>query len=300
MSSVIKGFVSRADAGLASPKSVSKIIAPNLGGVAVHHGGGAQSAAKPDADHDRCITTWKSWQTYHMKGHGWSDIAYTGGFCNHGYAFAGRGIGVRTAANGTNSGNAKYYAVVWIGGSGQKPTQDALNALEWWIDALRKSGAANAVRPHKAFKSTSCPGDALTDFANNFGRAPVAKPKPKVEVPTPADGTTTQVKELQRLVRANPDGKWGPSTDEKLLRMRTAARAKRGWPTNVEASFDVKEVQRAIGTQDDGIWGPLSDASLRLWVKNFQELVNLKPDGAWGPKTDGKFISVRRRYLNNY
>jgi hypothetical protein len=100
-----------------------------------------------------------------MDTHGWVDLAYTGGFCQHGYAFAGRGLGVRTAANGTDRGNATHYAFCWIGGEGQIPTPAAYDAAEWWIAEARRGGAGMSVKSHQYFKSTSCSGPLLTAHA---------------------------------------------------------------------------------------------------------------------------------------
>lgn len=157
MAAEIQGFVTRAQAGLRPPRSVSRKISPASGGVAVHYGGPAQRLR----NHSDCVRRWKDWQDYHTGTHGWSDIAYTGGVCNHGYALAGRGAGVRTAANGTNAGNTGFYAVCWLGGDGETPSDDALDAFQWWIVKLRAAGAGPSVRPHRSFKSTGCPGDHL-------------------------------------------------------------------------------------------------------------------------------------------
>lgn len=187
MTAKIAGFVSRAAAGLRAPKSVSHNITPASGGVAIHYGGPRQPVADPGASHAKCVATWKAWQTFHMNTHGWVDIAYTGGFCNHGYAFAGRGAGVRTAANGTNTGNQNFYAVVWIGGEGQVPTQAALNAADWWINELRRLGkAGKAVRPHRFFKSTGCPGNQLVAYANSRHDRAIALVVPPTTAPKPA------------------------------------------------------------------------------------------------------------------
>lgn len=161
MAARIAGFVSRSAAGLRAPRSVSRNINPSRGGVAFHYGGPAQ---KLD-NHSDCIVRWRNWQAFHMNK-GWSDIAYTGGVCQHGYAFAGRGAGVRTAANGTNDGNSRFYAICWLGGDGEQPTVAALNAYDWWVKELRdKGGAGREVRAHRYFKSTGCPGDFLEAHA---------------------------------------------------------------------------------------------------------------------------------------
>jgi len=297
MTAQIVGFISRAEAGLRAPRSVSRNITPGNGGVSSHYGGGHQSAAELDADHARCVSTWLSWQAYHMDSHGWVDIAYTGGFCNHGYAFAGRGVGVRTAANGTNAGNQNYYAVVWIGGEGQTPTQAAFDALAWWIVQLRENGkAGNAVKPHWFFKPTGCPGDPLAKYvAYNDGNADISTPTPK----SPST-SLNQVQHIQTALEVTIDDKWGPKTDKIALQMRAVSRAKSGWPTNRDIHFHIGEAQSVINTKVDGIWGPLSQAALVQWIKDFQNIINVESDGLWGPKTDAKFISLRSQYLNNY
>lgn len=154
----VQGFVTRAEADLVKPDSFSRNITPGNGGAAVHWGGPAPTIN----GHNDCIRTWRGWQAYHMKTHGWADLAYTGGFCQHGFALAGRGFGTRTAANGTNAGNQNFYAFVWIGGTGMLPTAAAIRALLWWIfEARRRGGAGRRVVPHRVFTGSECPGNDL-------------------------------------------------------------------------------------------------------------------------------------------
>lgn len=150
---VIAGFVTRADAGLVKPKRVSKSITPT-GGTTVHYGGDAQRLG----NHSTCLGRWRQWQKFHMNDRGWSDIAYTGGVCDHGFALAGRGIGVKTGANGTDAANKRFYAVVWLGGGDEAPTPAAVSAMAWWIRELRRGGAGSGIVPHRFHKSTACPG----------------------------------------------------------------------------------------------------------------------------------------------
>lgn len=185
MSSTITKFHSRAEIGMASPRSVSHNITPARGGVGVHYGGAAQritSALQAKA-------RWLAWQKFHMNGRGWVDIAYTAGFDDWGNVYAGRGFGARTAANGTNDGNQRYYAFCWIGGEGETPSVKALEALNWLIDEARRDGGAGLdVRPHSSFKSTACPGDPLrghTELLDGRSVLPSQAPKPATE-PAPA------------------------------------------------------------------------------------------------------------------
>lgn len=191
MTAQLVGFVTRAEAGLRPPRSFSRNITPDQGGVALHYGGPAQRIT----DHAGCLRTWRAYQRYHMDTHGWVDIAYSLGVCDHGYVLAGRGAGVRTAANGTNTGNDDYYAVVWLGGEGETPTQAALDAAEWAVGELRRAGRAGGqVLPHHVFTGTRCPGPDMTAQAHRLDGKPVstatkppatAAPKPK---PAPKPG----------------------------------------------------------------------------------------------------------------
>lgn len=176
----ITGFVTRADAGLVQAKSFSSRITPEDGGVALHYGGPAARIRS----HADCVTQWLGWQRFHMgPERRWADIAYTMGVCDHGYALAGRGAGRRTAANGTDFGNQNYYAVCWLGGDGQQPTELAQRAFAWCIHELRTNGKAGSrIRPHSFFKGTGCPGDHLRGLAATLDLQPyITEPEPTQE-----------------------------------------------------------------------------------------------------------------------
>lgn len=293
----ITGFVTRADAELRAPTSFSRNITPEKGGVATHHGGPRQPAAEHNADHASCIKTWRAWQKYHMDTHGWADIAYTGGYCNHGYAFAGRGVGVRTAANGTNFGNQNFYAIVWIGGEGQTPTKEAFDAADWWVNELRKSGAGTAVKPHKWFKPTGCPIELLVSYAATRDRKPIpanATIPTTPTVPTPPGVDRAKTKLIQSRLMVKPDGLWGQDTDKRADTMIKACRANFGWPLKTPGAYDIASVQYVIGATTDGIWGSKSRAALLRWVMSIQRILGQTVDGSWGPKTDHAFNVIRQ------
>lgn len=245
MSSITK-FHSRAELGLRRPKSVSNTISPGRGGVAVHYGGAAQRISSPDEARAR----WIAWQRYHMDTRGWVDIAYTAGFDDWGNVYAGRGFGVRTAANGTNDGNNRYYAFTWIGGEGETPSAKALEALNWLIDEARREGGAGLdVRPHSSFKSTACPGQPLRDRARELdgertlpgadGAAPTPTPSPTpAPAPKPSSSTITvdskgsEVRSWQQdllkwrpgiLPRFGADGHFGGETRAATITFMRAA-----------------------------------------------------------------------------
>lgn len=143
-----RGFISRAEARLVPPRSRSRNIRPE--GSLGHWAGGSADLRR----HSDCAPYWRRIQRFHMETHDWVDVAYTVAVCDHGYVFAGRGAGVRTAANGTNDANGRYYAIFWMGGQGETPSVDAVAA--WW-QAWKMLGRGRHGW-HSQVKGTVCPG----------------------------------------------------------------------------------------------------------------------------------------------
>jgi hypothetical protein len=78
--------------------------------------------------HSRCPSIWRAWDAFH-RSKGWVGIAYNYGGCPHGFVFEGRGAGYRSAAQGTNAGNATSHAVVYLAGEGEPLTDAGKTAL---------------------------------------------------------------------------------------------------------------------------------------------------------------------------
>lgn len=280
----IAGFVSRAEWGASRPDSVSRNITPHLGGVTFHYGGPPQNLF---GDHALCVRRVRQWQSYHMGTKGWSDIAYTGLFCNHGFAFAGRGAGVRTAANGTNPGNQSWYAVTWLGGDGEVPTWEAIAAGAWWVQNLRDHGnAAHRVNNHSDHKATACAGNPIRErlelFLPNGHAVPVGPSAPPV-APAPAP-TGMQPPYGWPLA---PGKYFGPRLPESnadsisgYYQRLSGDPSRRGH----DGIWDWQERMVARGWKGvmvDGLWGPNMDKYVRL----FQADQRLKVDGLLGPIT---------------
>lgn len=240
MSPKITGFLSRSELKMRLPRSVSYNINPERGGSTKHYGGSGSAPIK----HEDCLKRWLSWQNYHMDGHGWVDIAYTAGYCNHGYVFAGRGYGVRTAAQGTDIGNQTAYAFVWIGGDVDNPTRAALDALDWLIVDARAHGKAGKLfNNHRDWHSTGCPGDYLAKYAGDF-----LLPN-KADLPSP-----TSAKRAWPLPR---DEYYGPNFSE---------------AKNHSGYFDrdkpaIVAIQRRLGITQDGNFGPMTAQAVASWQR---------------------------------
>ncbi|HZB28916.1 MAG TPA: peptidoglycan recognition family protein [Streptosporangiaceae bacterium] len=129
------------------------------GGVAVHYVGVGRLATIP---HSKCAARVRSIESQHVGGNGWAAIAYNFLVCHHGYVFEGRGLGHRSAAQGTNSGNQYWYAVCALVGDGDTIIPPALlAAVRDAIDYMRARGAGRGIKGHRDFHSTSCPGGPL-------------------------------------------------------------------------------------------------------------------------------------------
>lgn len=196
-------FVSRSAWGAKPAKSTSNNINPDKGGVAWHYEGPKMGTW----EHDKCAGKVRQIQAFHMGSQrGWVDIAYTAVVCPHGYVFEGRGTGHRTAAQGTNDGNQRYYAVCGLMGEGDDLTADMIQGFKDATTWLRKAGKAGlSIRPHRFFHSTGCPGDLIASQAEKYdGKDFTAAPAPAPskthnhQMPRISKGATVSaVKDLQ-------------------------------------------------------------------------------------------------------
>lgn len=105
------------------------------------------------------------------------------------------------------------------------------------------------------------------------------------------------VRDIQRTLEVDVDGKWGTATDRRARLMRVACRAHAGYPRNHPSDFNITAVQRIIDTTPDGHWGPKSQAALVTWLHGFQRVLNVRADGEWGPATEDRFLKVRENHL---
>ncbi|MGH3022100.1 MAG: hypothetical protein ACRDNI_00455 [Gaiellaceae bacterium] len=162
-------FVTRERWGAKRPKSVTKRAPSELSGVAVHWFGSPKAAKS----HEGCSELLRSVQATHMAPgglgatNGGADIAYNHAVCPHGKAFTLRGFGVQTGANGDETSNRTFAAVVFMAGTGDKaPTDESLQTLADVIRLWQKKGAGPLVKPHQFFTGSDCPGPNLLDWVD--------------------------------------------------------------------------------------------------------------------------------------
>lgn len=124
-------------------------------GLVIHYDGGDQGlAGKP---HTACVSYWQNTRRFHMgPSRGWADIGYSYGCCPHGQVFEGRGYGRQQAAQ--PGGNTSWYSVTLMSGPSEHPTSAQIQAVRRLRAWLMSKGVNGAVKGHRDFYATSCPG----------------------------------------------------------------------------------------------------------------------------------------------
>lgn len=271
--------VTRAQAGLPPlPSGVSTNITPQ--GDTVHYGGGSPWGGKVrvagDADHNRCASIWRAWRDYHVNGNKWADIAYSHGVCPHGFVFEGRGKGRRTAANGTNDGNQRSYAICYIAGDGDHFTEEARRAYH---DAAGMLGQPLRWK-HKDWLSTGCPGRlgdewVAAGFPMAAGPAPAPAPAPTPR-PQPLPPSAAPPFPL------GAGQYFGPKTGGSNSISGYYQRLSNGRPGHPGLlQWQQRMAERGWRIGDDGLYG---DETARV-AKGIQRQVGLREDGLIGPYT---------------
>lgn len=151
------------------PSSPSVGTGPCRNGMVAHYDGSNQGLAKKA--HSACVTYWKNTRKFHMgPERGWNDIGYSYGVCPHGYVFEGRGFGYQQAAQ--PGGNSTWTSCTFMTGDNESPTKEQLQTwrdLRAWLRGNKGVGAA--IKGHRNFISTSCPGGALYTMVTHTSSA---------------------------------------------------------------------------------------------------------------------------------
>lgn len=256
-------FVSRANWGARPPRYRSKAIRAE--GVTVHWGG--PSPWPNGFDKARSASIVRAWQSFHMDSRGWVDIAYSAVVDPFGQIFEGRWRNVRSAANGTNSGNYRSYAICYLAGVGD-PLTDA--AKLGFLEAARM--LARPIRwSHRDWKSTACPGDALAQWVDAGAPAPTWQP-PGQPPPPPAPPMTPHEFLRQMLLKIEFCSHGTFSSEHGNV-----------YQECVEVLQRVLNHKAGQNLAPDGFYGPATEQA----VRNVQQWVGITVDGIAGPQTWG-------------
>ncbi|MDT0306472.1 peptidoglycan-binding protein [Streptomyces sp. DSM 44917] len=155
-------LITRTQWGAAPSQGVSRDFVPQ--GVTFHYEGNAGTIDPPD--HDSCAGRVRGIQRAHLNHptEDYNDIAYSFLICMHGVLFEGRGLGVRSGANGTAKANRAFYSVCFLAGTRTPVWPEMAAAGRATIHYLRHHGAGAQVNGHRDHVSTACPGRALANW----------------------------------------------------------------------------------------------------------------------------------------
>lgn len=158
--------------------------------------------------HDKCAGKVRGIQDFHMDGRGWSDIAYNGLACPHGFVFEGRGPHAASAANGFTQVNFDWYAVCYLGGEGDPFTDEGKEAFLDAFGWLRDEGDAGPIRNgHRDHKATACPGIDIYNWVHSLpDDAGNPDTKDWFEMATQEELRAVVREELRTMFRDNDEG----------------------------------------------------------------------------------------------
>jgi hypothetical protein len=165
----MKNFVLRKQWGAVPPKGAISRPKIAVAEIYVHY---SASGADEQRNHRNCAARVRGIQHYHMSKtpddptKPWADIAYSLLFCEHGWVFRGRGLGIIPAA--TYMHNAHSVAICFLGNDDvgrddvTPPGRDALARAVAHTDRWR--GKILPVKGHRDAVKTECPGDQLYEW----------------------------------------------------------------------------------------------------------------------------------------
>ena len=136
----------------AAPPTKTLPVSMTLKGVCLHWMG-----FHIEGDTARLV---RSIQRNHMSPpKGWWDVAYNELISQTGVVVEGRGLGVRSGAQGGTRNNKAYVAIGLLIGPGQSPTDEMIEAVRERISVVRYfQPHATEIVGHKDLKPTTCPG----------------------------------------------------------------------------------------------------------------------------------------------
>ena len=157
---VTNRWFSRAAWGARKHRGRTKLRKLEVIGLALHWPGMSKPLSSPTA----VRAALRSWQAYHMDSNGWSDIAYQAAIDQWGNRYRLRGKAYKSGANGNDTLNRRYGALLLILAPGEQPSAKMLKAVRKYHKGHRKLYPNStklvghgAIRPG----GTACPGPAV-------------------------------------------------------------------------------------------------------------------------------------------
>jgi hypothetical protein len=183
--------------------------------------------------------------------------------------FEGRGVLQRTAAQGTNDGNRRSLALMFLAGDGEPITDEARAVAIWWANDIARVPLRWA---HRDWHSTACPGDPLAFWKATGFRPPGLPATPTAPPPPPAvpDVVTPPPPALPVRQTLRPGSR---GRDVSVFQLELAAVA--GFTGAIDGNYGpateakVRDVQRLFKLTPDGIAGRQTRAVVDLlWIRD--------------------------------
>lgn len=121
----------------------------------------------------------RSWQRQHIDSNGWRDIAYQEAVDQAGNTYQLRGLPWESAANGDETTNDHYGALLLVLAIGQRPSTAMVNTVRRRVRAHRRLFPASArIVAHSAIRPdpTACPGDLVRQLLRDGDFEPRRRP----------------------------------------------------------------------------------------------------------------------------
>jgi peptidoglycan hydrolase-like protein with peptidoglycan-binding domain len=223
-------------------------------------------------------------QNYHMDKNGWNDIAYSWLINQNGDVFEGRGWGVRSAANGSVASNADRYAVCFMIGVDEEPSEAALASSRVLVGLAReaKPSASKDITGHRDHIATSCPGQPLYDlvqsgaFEPDFGQVFV-NDVPVVEH-APTHNPLTEL--ADGVLQVGEHGVWVEILQKRLVQLGFDPKGVDG-VYGYDTAQAVKQFQLQAGIYGDGVAGKQTFGKLDEWENTKRNAVPQFPGIQW-------------------
>ncbi len=217
--------------------------APCRNGLVIHYDGAKTPKGVAKWDHEACLAYWHWCRRFHMQTNGWVDVGYSWACCPHGTVLEGRGWGQEQAAQ--PGGNTTWTSVTLMLGDGEDPTPAQIEGVRELRAWLRGKGLGTAVKGHRDFVSTSCPGDRLYRMLADFKKDPTpAAPEKKEDAVAGSDMWKYKIPAGQ-----NFDGEWAAETHMRYQSVQGA---------------DIKERLARVEAQNTELLALVKEANERL------------------------------------
>lgn len=234
----------RSAARLRPARGSTGLVASQVEGEALHWPGMAKPInAVGDAGKARVASALRGWQTYHMDGRGWSDIAYMVAIDQVGRAWTLRGLNIRSGANGDADVNRRFGAFLLILAPGEQPSAAMRDTVKGVIADFRRwfPHASATPKGHRDVRAagTDCPGPLAYAAIKRGDFTPSATNPPTGSTPTPPkDDDVALTKQQEIDIRA---GGW--------LAQQFAQGAQ--FETDLDGIDNIESVLPGLATKDE-------------------------------------------------